>query len=361
MGRVFLDLAVSIDGFIAGPGGQDGGLHDWYFAEQGAAETIKQELLGRIGAIILGHTAFGTAPDGFDTPYRVPHFILTHTPLPTTERDGASFTFVTGGLQRALEQARAAAGERDICVAGGSDVAGQFLSAGLLDELQLHLVPVVLGSGLPLSGPLGQHIRLEHLRTVESAHATSDLPRKETLSMAHLVMSEFLSLDGVMEEPSWTAAYWNDQIAAFKAAEMTGTDALLLGRRTYEAFAQAWPSRTDEESGGARMNALPKYVASTTLKQAEWQNTTVLGPDVAAEVAALKAQPGGDLLMYGSGVLGRFLLERGLVDQLNLLVYPVVLGRGQRLFTDLAVSLQLTESRPIGSGVVLMQYRPSTP
>lgn len=88
--------------------------------------------------------------------------------------------------------------------------------------------------------------------------------------MATLVMSEFLSLDGVMEEPSWSAPYWNDEIAAFKAAEMAGADALLLGRVTYEGFAQAWPSRTDEASGGARMNALPKYVASTTLDRAEW-------------------------------------------------------------------------------------------
>ena len=172
MGRVFLDLAVSLDGFIAGPEGQDGGLHDWYFAAEGAAEEIKAELLSGIGAIILGHTAFGSAPDGFDTPYQVPHFILTHTPLPTAERGGATFTFVTTGLQSALAQAKAAAGGRDVCVAGGADVAGQFLTAGLLDEVQLHLAPVLLGGGLPLFGALGQHTRLEHLRTVDSAHAT---------------------------------------------------------------------------------------------------------------------------------------------------------------------------------------------
>ncbi|WP_216320604.1 dihydrofolate reductase family protein [Deinococcus aestuarii] len=177
--------------------------------------------------------------------------------------------------------------------------------------------------------------------------------------MGRLVMSEFLSLDGVMEEPSWTAAYWNDEIAAFKETEMAGAQALLLGRVTYEGFARAWPSRTDEESGGARMNALPKYVASATLTRADWQNSTVLGADVAGEVAALKARLGGDLLMYGSGMLGRFLLERGLVDQLNLIVYPLTLGAGQRLFGGTAVGLTLLESRAFSSGAVLLQYAPA--
>ncbi|WP_192930748.1 dihydrofolate reductase family protein [Deinococcus sp. AJ005] len=131
MGRVFLDLAVSLDGFIAGPKGEDAGLHDWYFAQEGAAGAIKRELLDRIGAMILGHTAFGTAPDGFDTEYRVPQFILTHTPLATVERGGASFIFVTEGMESALAQARAAAWEKDICVAGGAQTAQAFLKAGV--------------------------------------------------------------------------------------------------------------------------------------------------------------------------------------------------------------------------------------
>lgn len=172
MPRVFLDLAVSLDGYISGPDGQDGGLHDWYFAEMGAAEDIKAELLGGIGAMILGHTAFGAAPDGFDTPYQVPHFILTHTPLPTVQRGGAPFIFVTDGIESALAQAKAAAGERDVCVAGGAQTAQQFLRAGLLDELQLHIAPVLLGGGLSLFGALGQSLKLERGRVVESAHAT---------------------------------------------------------------------------------------------------------------------------------------------------------------------------------------------
>ena len=172
MPRVYLDLAVSLDGFVAGPNGEDGGLHDWYFAEQGAAEDIKAELLSGMGAMILGHTAFGSAPDGFDTEYRVPHFILTHTPLPTAQRGGATFIFVTGGIESALAQARATAGDRDVCVAGGAQTAQQFLGAGLLDELQLHIAPVLLGGGLSLFGASGLQIKLERVRVVQSAHAT---------------------------------------------------------------------------------------------------------------------------------------------------------------------------------------------
>jgi dihydrofolate reductase len=173
MPKVFIDLAVSLDGFLSGPDGGDGGLHDWYFAEQGAAEGIKRELLTGMGAMVLGHTAFGSAPDGFDTEYRIPHFILTHTPLPTVERGGATFNFVTDGIQSALAQARTAAGARDVCIAGGADVARQYLNAGLVDELQLHLAPVLLGGGLRLfDGLEGAPIRLERTRVVETAHAT---------------------------------------------------------------------------------------------------------------------------------------------------------------------------------------------
>ncbi|WP_420593765.1 dihydrofolate reductase family protein [Deinococcus sp.] len=169
---MFLDMAMSLDGCISGPDGEDAGLHDWYFAETGAAEDIKAELLTRIGAIILGHTAFGTAPDGFDTEYRVPHYVLTHTPLPTVKRGGATFIFVTDSIESALSQARAAAGEKDVCVAGGAQTAQAFLNAGLVDELQLHLAPMLLGGGLRLFGDLDTVTHLERVRVVQSQHAT---------------------------------------------------------------------------------------------------------------------------------------------------------------------------------------------
>lgn len=173
MGKVFLDMTMSLDGFVAGPNGEDGGLHDWYFAPSGSATLILEELLHDIGAMVLGRRVFGEQPDGFDTPYKVPHFVLTRRPRQRVERDRATFTFVTNGIESALEQAKAAAGDRDVCVAGGANVAQQFLAAGLLDEIQLHLVPVLFGGGLRLFDQLGtRRITLERTRVLESPGVT---------------------------------------------------------------------------------------------------------------------------------------------------------------------------------------------
>ncbi|HEX9951466.1 MAG TPA: dihydrofolate reductase family protein [Rubricoccaceae bacterium] len=176
-----------------------------------------------------------------------------------------------------------------------------------------------------------------------------------------VVVTEFISLDGVIDTPSWTAPYWNDEIAAFKSAEMASAEALLLGRVTYEGFAAAWPSSTDD--GAAEMNAIPKHVATTTLTQADLDRTAWnarrLDGDVAEAVRALRAEPGGDLLVYGSAHLVRTLLGAGLVDELRLLVYPVVLGEGKRLFETEQATLDLVEARPVGSGVTALVYRPA--
>ncbi len=173
MGKVFLDMAVSLDGFIAGPNNSDGGLHDWYFSQTGKSQQILEELQTEIGAMILGARAFGDSPDGFDTPYKIPHFVLTHTPRATVSRDGAQFIFVTDGIQNALTQAKTAAGNKDICVAGGADIAKQYIQAGLLDEIQLHHVPVLLGNGLRLLENLGtEPIKLVRSRVVEAPLAT---------------------------------------------------------------------------------------------------------------------------------------------------------------------------------------------
>ena len=138
---------------------------------------------------------------------------------------------------------------------------------------------------------------------------------------------------------------------------MEQADALLLGRVTYDAMAVAWSARGDEDPGAARMNSLPKDVVSGTLQEAIWNNSEIIRGDVAGEVVALKARYSGDILVYGSGELSRFLLQEGLADGLNLLVYPVVLGTGKRLFGDQEVpGLTLTESRTFSSGVVLLSY-----
>jgi dihydrofolate reductase len=175
--------------------------------------------------------------------------------------------------------------------------------------------------------------------------------------MRKLVVSEFMSLDGVVEDPAWTFPYWNDEIARFKGQENEAADALLLGRVTYEGFAQAWPDSPDE--GAERMNAMPKHVATRTLDALEW-NATPLHGDLAGAVSSLKAADGGDLLVYGSPTLVDALLREGLVDELRLLVYPVVLGAGRRLFRDgTAATQRLLETRPLGPDVTLLSYGPA--
>ena len=178
--------------------------------------------------------------------------------------------------------------------------------------------------------------------------------------MRNIVVSMFVSLDGVMEDPAWTMPYWNDQIAKFKYEELFASDALLLGRVTYEGFAAAWPSRTDEQGFAERMNSLPKYVVSTTLGHLEWQNSHLITDHVAQEIDRLKRQPGQDILVAGSGQLVQTLIRYDLIDAYRLLVYPVVLGKGQRLFEDGSMAtLKLVDSAPLGSGVVALRYEPA--
>jgi len=175
-----------------------------------------------------------------------------------------------------------------------------------------------------------------------------------------IVVTEFLTVDGVMEAPNkWSFPYWTDETAKFKLDELFASEVQLLGRVTYEGFASAWPSRTDEAGFAERMNSMPKYVVSTTLKKAEWNNSHILKTNVAEEVTKLKQESGGDILVAGSATLIRFLIEHDLVDEYRLLTYPILVGKGKRLFTDgTAASLKLTESKPMGSGVVLLRYEP---
>lgn len=181
-------------------------------------------------------------------------------------------------------------------------------------------------------------------------------------TLRRVVLSEFVSLDGVMEDPSWTAPYWNDEIAAFKGEEDSVAESLLLGRVTYEMFAAVWPR--SEDPGAPHINALHKYVASTTLDQADldrvgW-NATLLEGDVIDAVRALKQEPGGDLLVWGSAELARTLMVHDLVDEYRLIVYPVVLGSGKRLFGSETATLDLVAVRPFTSGATGMVYRPAS-
>ena len=176
--------------------------------------------------------------------------------------------------------------------------------------------------------------------------------------MRKLVVTEFMSLDGVIENPMWTMKYWNDETAQFKGEETEASDALLLGRVTYEGFAAAWPGRTDD--GAEYFNGVRKYVVSTTLDKVEWNNSVLIKGDIIEEIKQLKQQDGTNITVHGSGKLVQTLLEHDLVDSLRLLVYPLILGKGQRLIeAGTTATLNLVETRPISSGVVGLIYEPS--
>ena len=186
--------------------------------------------------------------------------------------------------------------------------------------------------------------------------------------MGRIVVTEFVSLDGVMEDPGGSEDFkyggWSFEISRgedgdkFKVDEAFESDALLLGRTTYEGFADAWPSREGEFAD--KFNNMPKYVVSSTLKDPEWTNSTVLDGDLADEVAKVKGKHDGDIVVHGSAQLAQSLLENDLVDELRLMVYPVVLGSGKRVFGETSDKkpLRLTSSQTVGDGVAILVYEP---
>ena len=181
--------------------------------------------------------------------------------------------------------------------------------------------------------------------------------------MRRVVVSEFVSLDSVVEDPQWTFQFGSEEQEEFKFDELAASDALLLGRVTYEGFAAAWP-QMEEQTGeyGAWMNGYPKYVVSTTLEERlEWNNSTLIKGNVAEEIARLKQQTGEDILVFGSGALVNTLLEHDLVDEYRIMIFPVVVGGGKRLFGEALdkTVLKLTDTRTFASGVVVLTYQPA--
>jgi dihydrofolate reductase len=189
--------------------------------------------------------------------------------------------------------------------------------------------------------------------------------------MRKVVVSEFVTLDGVMEDPSWTLQFASEEQERFKLDELATSDALLLGRVTYEGFAVAWPNMMEHYEGPRRaelgeyadmMNGYPKHVVSTTLKEPlEWNNSTLIKGNVAEEVSRLKQQPGRDILVFGSADLVSALMRHGLVDEYRLMTFPIVVGSGKRLFGDglETTALELVDTKAFGSGVVVLTYRPA--
>ena len=183
--------------------------------------------------------------------------------------------------------------------------------------------------------------------------------------MRTLIITEFVSLDGVMQAPGgeagyahsgWVGPFFSDELGAYKYEEQLAADILLLGRRTYESFHGAWPHREDPMAD--KINAMPKYVVSSTLGHSEWHDTTVISADVERRVTELKAGDGGPILVAGSRTLARSLLDAGLVDEVNLQVFPLLLGSGDRLYPESPDprTLHLVSSRALDTGVLLATY-----
>jgi dihydrofolate reductase len=187
--------------------------------------------------------------------------------------------------------------------------------------------------------------------------------------MGRIVVTEFVSVDGVMDDPGGAENFrhggWSFEISRgdegdkFKLDESLSSEALLLGRVTYEGFAEAWPSREGEFAD--KFNTMPKYVVSSNLEEPEWNNSTVLKGDVAEEVAKLREEQDGDIVVHGSARLVQTLIEHDLVDEFRLMVYPVVLGSGKRLFGETSDKkpLRLVDSKVVGDGVVILTYEPA--
>ena len=179
--------------------------------------------------------------------------------------------------------------------------------------------------------------------------------------MRKIVAAEFLSLDGVMESPDkWHFPYYNNEMAEVQSAQMASWDTLLLGRRTYEEFAAVWPGRSGSEFGPVAefMNNSPKLVASTTLHTLEWHNSTLIKGSIGDQLDKLKQQPGRDIAVIGSANLVQWLLRENLLDRLYLLIDPIVVGTGKRLFAQDGgqVPLRLVDSRTFGTGVLFLTY-----
>jgi dihydrofolate reductase len=182
--------------------------------------------------------------------------------------------------------------------------------------------------------------------------------------MRKVIASEFVSLDGVFEAPDqWHFPYFDEEMGHEIGRAMAASDAMLMGRVLYEEWADFWPRQDPEENPvAARMNGVRKYVVSTTLEEPlEWQNSTLIAGDVAEEISELKRQPGKDIVISGSGSLVGSLLKDGLIDELGLMIHPVVVGSGKRLFEEGGerIALELVDSKTFSTGVVYLTYRPA--
>ena len=178
-----------------------------------------------------------------------------------------------------------------------------------------------------------------------------------------LVATEYMSLDGIFEEPGhWSGPFFNDEAGQFKWAELQASDALLLGRNTYDGFSAAWPKMTGTGEFGEKMNTMTKYVVSSTLDKVDWPGSKLIKGDLVEEIRKLKQESGRDLLLSGSAQLFNAMMRENLIDLYRFMVHPIVLGKGKRLFADGAGTrtLNLTDTKRFSAGIVIMEYVPAT-
>lgn len=178
--------------------------------------------------------------------------------------------------------------------------------------------------------------------------------------MRKVVVTEYMTLNGIFEEPGqWSFDFWSEETAKYKSDELFASEIQLLGRVTYEGFARAWPTITDAGDFGVKMNTMPKYVVSHSLEKAEWENSHIISSDILGEIQKLKQQNGGDILVAGSGQLVQFLLQNKLVNGFHILLHPLVLGKGKRLFTETEkFTFDLIETKIFPKGIVALHYQP---
>ena len=178
--------------------------------------------------------------------------------------------------------------------------------------------------------------------------------------MRKLVISEFVTLDGVMENPQWTFQFNSEEQEKYKFNELKESDALLLGRVTYDGFAQAWPNMVEQTGEyGVMMNGYAKHVVSTTLNEVEWNNSSLIKDNIVEQIAQLKQQPGKNILVFGSCDLVQTLIANDLIDEYRLMVFPIVVGKGKRLFADKIDEkvFSLVDTQTFSSGVVVLTYQ----
>lgn len=179
--------------------------------------------------------------------------------------------------------------------------------------------------------------------------------------MGNIIVSEFITLDGVIEAPDWSIPFFNEEIGQFKKDDLLASDALLMGRVTYQIHAAAWPSEKDEEGFADLMNSLPKYVVSSTLEKLEWNNSRLIKENIPEEIQKLKRKMSRNILIDGGSDLVNLLMQHDLIDEYRLLVHPIVLGKGKRLFPEGSPNRKLRqrEARALSGGVVALVYQPA--